>query len=65
MMVLNVLIMQTLLMKPFPSVIASAHNAVSGNSWSDRKMVATGRKLTGIGIKKSSSGNYITRTRAR
>ena len=49
MMVLNVLIMQTLLMKPFLSVMATAPNdSSSEGSWSDREMIDGGRKLTGI-----------------
>ena len=58
--------MQTLLMKPFLSVMATAPNAlVSEGSWSDREMIDGGRKLTGIGIKKSSINNYIAEIRAR
>ena len=36
----------------------------SGGSWSDREMAA-GRKITGIAVKKSESGAYIVRIRAR
>ena len=53
-------------MKPLSSVMASAPNddVSSEGSWSDREMAA-GKKLTGIGIKKSYNGNWITRIRAR
>ena len=64
MMMLNVLIMQTLLMKPFLSVMATAPNDSSRGSWSDREMIDGGRKLTGIRIKKNSDG-FIARIRAR
>ena len=71
MMMLNVLIMQTLLMKPLFSVMATAPNDSSKGSWSDREMIDGGRKLTGIGIKKSSGGfiggfgTFIAEIRAR
>ena len=65
MMVLNVLIMQTLLMKPFLSVMATAPNALSEGSWSDREMIDGGRKLTGIAIKKGPAGRSIAKIRAR
>ena len=65
MMMRRFLILQTLLMKPLSSVMASTPNdGVSEGSWSDREMAA-GRKLTGIAIKKDSSGNRIARIRAR
>ena len=63
MMMLNVLIMQTLLMKPLFSVMATAPNDSSEGSWSDGDIA--GRKLTGIGIKESSAGFYIAEIRAR
>ena len=65
---MNVLIMQTLLMKPFLSVMAMAPNDCSvygWYGWSDQKMTDGGRKLTGIGIKKSSDGYIIAIIRAR
>ena len=65
MMMLNVLIMQTLLMKPFLSVMATAPNDSSEGSWSDREMIDGGRKLTGIAIKESESGGSIAQIRAR
>ena len=64
MMMLNVLIMQTLLMTPLFSVMAMAPNNSSGRNWSNREMIDGGRKLTGIGIKKSNYGS-IARIRAR
>ena len=65
MMMLNMLIMQTLLMKPFLSVMATAPNDSSEGSWSDREMTDGGRKLTGIGIKESSDGYSIAGIRTR
>ena len=65
MMMLNVLIMQTLLMKPFLSVMATAPNDSSEGSWSNREMIDGGRKLTGIAIKTGSGINYIAKIRAR
>ena len=51
-------------MKPLFPVLATTPNDSSEGSWSDRKMA--GRKLTGIGIKKSSPyGSHIAEIRAR
>ena len=64
-MMLNVLIIQTPLMKPPLSVMASMPNTVSEGSWSDREMIDGGRKLTGIAIKKSNNGLFIAKICAR
>ena len=45
-------------------VLATSPDAASNGSWSDRTL-ATGRKLTGIGIKKGCHDNYIGSIRAR
>ena len=40
-------------------------NNPAANKWSDRQLAAAGKRLTGIAVKKTRDGVFISRIRAR